>query len=217
MKPMTCDSKNLSLNRSCQIMLQVVRTYIMLDLMSSNRRLAIIAVLAKTAFVCAIAAGVGGARASLLDQLKSDSCVIGWEEPLIPAADVGIWRVQLPMLVSHIMQGTAARLRESGIVVFKAQSEEDVLRLAKERNCGWLLTLTASGRGGMASLTAVVTLRQLPPASVLLQDQVVRLAPPMFALSRRHDPLPLILDLSVEGRNYADELVNTARGKGGAK
>lgn len=189
----------------------------MLDLMSSNRRPAIIALLVRTACVYAIAASVGGARASLLDQLQSDSCVVGWEEPLIPAADVGMMRIQIPMLVSHIMQGTATRLRESGIVVFKAQSEEEVLRLAKERNCGWLLTLTASGRGWMASLTAVVTLRQLPPASVLLQDQVVRLAPPMFALSRRYDPLPPMLDLLAEGRSYADALVNAARGKGRAK
>lgn len=189
----------------------------MLDLMSSNRRIAIIAVLARTVFVCAIAAGVGGARATLLDQLKSDHCVVVWEVPVIPAADVGMMRVQIPMLISIIMQGTAARLRESGIVVFPAQSEDDVLRLVKERNCGWLLTLTASGRGGLSSLTTVVTLRQLPPASVLLREEAVRLSPPMFALSRRHDPLPIGLDLAAEGRSFAEALVSAAGGKKGKK
>lgn len=83
--------------------------------------------------------------------------------------------------------------------------------MAEQRGCPWLLTLTASGRGGTANLTVVVTLRQLPPRSELHEEKDIRLGPPLLAFSGRHDPLPLMLNLEEEGRSFADALINAAR------
>jgi len=170
--------------------------------------------LARITFACAVVMIGAEARASLLDQLVTGPCVIGWEEPLIPAADAAsMMRFQVPMTVAAMMRATATRLRESGIAVLLARSDEEVIRLAAQRSCPWLLTLTASGRGGTANLTVVVTLRQLPPSSEFHEGKDVRLGPPLFALARRHDPLPLMLNLEEEGKGFADALIEAARAK----